>query len=104
MFRLSKIVTESKIDDSFKRKFSMYFDQGLGGLFIRNQVVDQTGFQGCPDGVDLFLTAADQKNLVDPCEIIQRDANDNIIFTENRFPVSVEVVRGDHADRLFFSQ
>ena len=27
-----------------------------------------------------FLAAADQKNLVDPCEIIQRDANDNIIF------------------------
>ena len=63
-----------------KIQVSMHFDQGLGGLFIRNQVVDQTGFQSPPDGVDLFLTAADQKNLVDPFEIIRRDANDNIIL------------------------
>jgi hypothetical protein len=54
--------------------------QRLSGLIVRNHMGDQTGLQASTDGVDFFGTSTDNNHLIRAAQIIQRYANDNIIF------------------------
>ncbi len=80
MFGLREIVPPPKVNPRFKRKLSLHFDQGLGRLFIRNQVVDQTGFQGSPNSSSR-LSSLMRGDLISILTIPRSLASDKSLLT-----------------------
>ena len=58
----------------------MVLDQRLSCLIVGDHMGDQTGLQGSADGIDFFGTSANNNHLFRAAQIIQRYANDDIIF------------------------